>query len=135
MTSLLIAQLTDLHVRPRGKPANRVVETNMFTERAFRALAAFAPRPEVVLLTGDLTERGLDEEYANLARLIDRILPMPVFVIPGNHDRRENLRRGLAHLPGVTADPAYVQYTLDGSVRSRQQIAAVPQQKLSLLRP
>jgi 3',5'-cyclic-AMP phosphodiesterase len=65
---MLIAQLTDLHVRPRGKPANRVVETNMFTERAFRALAAFAPRPEVVLLTGDLTERGLDEEYANLTR-------------------------------------------------------------------
>jgi Icc protein len=110
---MLIAQLTDLHVRPRGKPASRVVETNMFTERAFRALAAFAPQPEVVLLTGDLTERGLDEEYANLARLISRTLPMPVFVIPGNHDRRENLRRGLAHLPGVTADPAYVQYTVD----------------------
>ena len=57
---MLIAQLTDLHVRPRGKPANRVVETNMFTERAFRALAAFVPRPEVVLLTGDLTECGLN---------------------------------------------------------------------------
>ena len=24
---MLITQLTDLHVRPRGKPANRVVET------------------------------------------------------------------------------------------------------------
>jgi 3',5'-cyclic-AMP phosphodiesterase len=110
---MLIAQLTDLHLRPRGKPANRVVETNMFTERAFRALAAFTPRPDVVLLTGDLTEYGLDEEYAYLARLIGRILPMPVFVIPGNHDRRENLRKGLAHLPGVTADPTYVQYAVD----------------------
>ena len=30
---------------------------------------------------------------------------MPVFVIPGNHDRRENFRAALKHLPGVTADP------------------------------
>ncbi|MGH7153571.1 MAG: metallophosphoesterase, partial [Acetobacteraceae bacterium] len=67
---MLIAQLTDLHVRPVGKAANRVVETNMLTERALRAVAAFVPRPDVVLITGDLTECGLDEEYANLARML-----------------------------------------------------------------
>ena len=33
---MLICQLTDLHVRPAGKPANRVSETNMFTERSGR---------------------------------------------------------------------------------------------------
>jgi Icc protein len=111
---MLICQLTDLHVRPVGQPDNRVVETNMFVERAFRAVAAFTPRPDVILLTGDLTECGLDAEYANLARLIRRYLPpVPLFVIPGNHDRREKLREGLAHLPGVTADPVYVQYAVE----------------------
>ncbi len=111
---MLICQLTDLHVRPRGLPANRVVETNMFVERAFRAVAGFSPRPDVILLTGDLTECGLDAEYANLAGLIrDCLPPVPVFVIPGNHDRREKLREGLAHLPNVTADPVYVQYAVE----------------------
>jgi len=110
---MLICQLTDLHVRPAGKPANRIAETNMFTERAFRAVAKFIPRPDVVLLTGDLTECGLDEEYANLSRMLRKWLPMPVFVIPGNHDRRVNFRDGLRHLPGVTADPHYVQYAID----------------------
>ena len=112
---MLIAQLTDLHVRPHGQPANRVAETNMFVERAFRAAADFAPRPDVILLTGDLTECGLDAEYANLARLIRRFLPasIPLFVIPGNHDRREKLRESLAHLPHVTADPDYVQYAVE----------------------
>jgi 3',5'-cyclic AMP phosphodiesterase CpdA len=110
---MLIAQLTDLHVRPRGVAANRVSETNAFTERAFRAVAAFTPRPDVVLLTGDLTECGLDAEYTLLKGLIRRLLPMPVFVIPGNHDRRENLRKVLEHLPGVTADPVYVQYAVE----------------------
>jgi 3',5'-cyclic AMP phosphodiesterase CpdA len=111
---MLIAQLTDLHVRPRGLPANRVAETNMFVERAFRAVAAFTPQPDVILLTGDLTECGLDTEYANLAGLIRRCLPpVPLFVIPGNHDRREKLRENLGHLPNVTADPIYVQYAVD----------------------
>lgn len=110
---MLICQLTDLHVRPVGKPSNRVSETNTFTERAFAAVAAFTPRPDVVILSGDLTECGLPEEYANLAWMIGRYLPMPVFVIPGNHDRRETLRAALAHLPGVSADPVHVQYTVE----------------------
>jgi 3',5'-cyclic AMP phosphodiesterase CpdA len=110
---MLICQLTDLHVRPVGQAANRVSETNMFTERAFRAVARFNPRPDVVVITGDLTEAGLDAEYANLATLIRKFLPMPVFVIPGNHDRRSGFREGLRHLPGVTSDPHYVQYSVD----------------------
>jgi 3',5'-cyclic-AMP phosphodiesterase len=111
---MLICQLTDLHVRPVGMPANRVCETSLFTERAFRAVARLNPRPDVVVITGDLTECGLDEEYANLDHLLRKwLLPMPVFVIPGNHDRRGGLREGLKHLPGVTADRHYVQYLVD----------------------
>jgi 3',5'-cyclic AMP phosphodiesterase CpdA len=52
-------------------------------------------------------------EYANLAALLRQHLPIPVYVIPGNHDRRDNLRGALAHLPGVTADPEYVQFAVD----------------------
>jgi 3',5'-cyclic AMP phosphodiesterase CpdA len=110
---MLICQMTDLHVRPPGMPANRVSETNMLVERAFRAVAAFTPRPDIVVITGDLTECGLDAEYANLAQMIRRFLPMPVYVIPGNHDRRIGLREGLAHLPGVTSDPHFVQYAVE----------------------
>jgi 3',5'-cyclic AMP phosphodiesterase CpdA len=110
---MLICQLTDLHVRPVGKPVNRLVETNLFTERAFRAASRLRPQPDVVIITGDLTESGLDAEYANVTRLLRKWLPMPVFVIPGNHDKRSPFREGLRHLPGVTTDPHYVQYTVE----------------------
>jgi hypothetical protein len=43
---VIVCQLTDLHVRPRGMLSNRVVDTNRFVERAFRAVAAMTPRPE-----------------------------------------------------------------------------------------
>jgi Icc protein len=110
---MLICQLTDLHVCAVGMPSNRVSETNMFATRAFRTVAGMRPMPEVVVITGDLTESGMPGEYANLAAMIRRHLPMPVYVIPGNHDRSDNFRRDLAFLPGVTADPVYVQYAID----------------------
>ena len=59
---MLIAQITDLHVRPRGRAANRVAETNMMTERAVDVLNALRPRPDVVLITGDLVDCGIIEE-------------------------------------------------------------------------
>jgi Icc protein len=110
---MLICQLTDLHVCGAGLSSNRVSETNMLTGRAFRAVAALRPAPDVVVITGDLTESGLAAEYANLVALIRKYLTLPVYVIPGNHDRRDNFRRDLAHLSGVTADPVYVQYAVD----------------------
>jgi 3',5'-cyclic-AMP phosphodiesterase len=112
---MLIAQLTDLHVRPVGQAANGVVETNAFTERALRSVAALRPAPDMVVITGDLTECGLPAEYDHLAQMLHRHVPMPVFVIPGNHDRREVLRERLAHLPGVMADRRFVQYAIEGN--------------------
>jgi 3',5'-cyclic-AMP phosphodiesterase len=108
---MLICQLTDLHVRPNG--ADPVPETNTLTERACRVAAAFKPLPDVVIITGDLTENGLAAEYASLSAILGRTLAVPVYVIPGNHDQRENLRASLGHLPGVTADPHFVQYTVE----------------------
>ncbi|HVO03675.1 MAG TPA: phosphodiesterase [Candidatus Cybelea sp.] len=110
---MLIAQLTDLHVRPSGIPAYRVVDTNMLVERAFAAVAALRPVPDAVILSGDLTDKGLAEEYDILAALLRRYLAMPVFLIPGNHDRREVMKERLAHLPGVAADPEFVHYAVE----------------------
>ena len=133
---MLIAQLTDLHIRPRGQAANRVAETNALTERAFRAVAAFTPRADAILLTGDLTECGLEPEYTYLAGLIRRYLTAPAFVIPGNHDRRENLRKILEFLPGVSADPFYVQYAVeDFPVRLVMLDTVVPGAAHGALRP
>lgn len=110
---MLIVQMTDLHVRPRGQASNRVSETNMLTEQAFRVVRGMRPAPDLVLITGDLTECGLASEYEMFSAILRRSLPGKVYVIPGNHDRRENLRAGLRDLPGVTSDPEFVQYVIE----------------------
>lgn len=111
---MILLHLSDLHVRPSGKPAYRVVEASHLAERALRAAAAFRPRPDAVILTGDLTDNGLVSEYTELRHMLRRHLAgLRVFVIPGNHDRRENFRAALAEFPGVTADPDFVQYVVE----------------------
>ena len=110
---MLIAHLSDLHICERGKPAARVVETNMLVERALAAVAALNPRPDIVVISGDVTENGRPGEYDMAAQLFRRYLPMPVYVVPGNHDRRDNFRRLLGHMPGVLEDPDFVQYVVD----------------------
>ena len=110
---MLVAQITDLHVRPPGLPAYRVVETNMLTERALARLEACVPRPDVVLITGDLTDCGLPEEYRLLRGMLARRLTIPTFVVPGNHDRRDVLREVFADWPGVADDDEFVQFVVD----------------------
>lgn len=108
---MIIAQITDLHARPLGRLCNRVVDSNAMLARAVDALRAVRPAPDVVLATGDLTDTGGIEEYRVLRQELDR-LPMPVYLVPGNHDRREGLRE-------VFGDAAYlpqdgrVSYTVE----------------------
>jgi 3',5'-cyclic AMP phosphodiesterase CpdA len=112
---MLIAQLTDLHCRPRGEAANRMVESNMLTERALRAVMRLDPLPDLVLITGDLAHRGEPAAYALLADMLARNVRIPVCVIPGNHDDRAAM---IAHLPGTRHEGGFVQYVVeDGPVR------------------
>ncbi len=103
---MLVAQLTDLHVVAPGRRAYGVVDSAACLAAAVRRLLTLDPRPDLVLLTGDLTYDGAESEYRHLHDLL-RPLPMPWRVIPGNHDRRATLRATLPaqHCPaGGVAD-------------------------------
>ena len=110
---MILVQLTDLHVRPLGEAAYRVAETNMLTERALRAVRALKWQPDAVVISGDLTDNGLASEYDMIAEMLARNIKVPVYVIPGNHDRREEFKAKLGHLPGVADHPEFVQYVID----------------------
>jgi 3',5'-cyclic AMP phosphodiesterase CpdA len=88
---VIIAQITDTHIRPKGKLLHHMVHTAHYLRRCIAQLEALSPRPDVVIATGDLVDRGKAKEYRRLRKILDR-LTIPLFVIPGNHDEREALR-------------------------------------------
>ena len=94
---MLIAQMSDLHFLPKGTLAFGRVDVAGCLERAIDHLNALAPRPDAVLITGDLTNDGDAAVWADLMAMLRR-LEAPVYPLPGNHDDRELMRAAFAHL-------------------------------------
>lgn len=90
---MLIAQITDTHIVNKTQhwysPDTKIAER---LKRIVSHLNAMDPAPDVVLLTGDATDRGDPEAYLHLKELL-KPLNIPLFVIPGNHDLREGMRK------------------------------------------
>lgn len=106
---MLIAQVTDPHIKVEGRLAYRKVDTAANLRRCVHHLLGLQKRPDLVLMTGDLTDFGRPDEYRLLRKLIAP-LDMPVYVIPGNHDERENLREAFKDHPYLprSGDLSYV---------------------------
>lgn len=126
---LLIAQISDLHLRPRGLPALRVVETNMLAARVVERLLSFRPALDAVLVTGDITDQGDAREYATarevLSPLGSRLLPLP-----GNHDIPGQIRTSFPDSPaGATREGGKLHYAVDiGPVRVIALDSSVPEE-------
>jgi Icc protein len=86
-----IAQISDLHIKPPGVLAYRRVDTAKALERCVAALNEFSPAPDFVVISGDLADTPIAEEYDYLKRLLVP-LKLPFAAIPGNHDSRELMR-------------------------------------------
>jgi Icc protein len=121
---MLVAQITDLHIVAPGKlfhsprraipesdPTWSHIDTGACLARAVATLNALAPLPDVAVITGDLTEHGAAEEYANLRGLLAK-LRMPVYLIPGNHDSREGLRAAFA-VDGYFPETGFLHYAVE----------------------
>jgi Icc protein len=108
---MLIAQITDTHIKPEGSLAYGRVDTSAFLARAVDHILHLDPRPDVVLGTGDLVDGGTPSEYARLRHLLSP-LPMPVYLIPGNHDDRDALREVFADYPQMPRE-GFIQYVVD----------------------
>jgi len=101
---VLIAQISDCHIRDQGGSFARLVDTTETLRRVVDHLVGLDPAPDVILATGDLTDDGTASQYATLLDVLtpiaDRLLP-----IPGNHDECPLFRGAFADvLPGNLAD-------------------------------
>jgi 3',5'-cyclic AMP phosphodiesterase CpdA len=95
-----VAQITDLHVRRRGHVLYHMPHVVGPLRRALATIAALPHPPHCIVATGDLTESGSPEEYRRLREILAGTR-VPVYLIPGNHDRRDALRQ-------VFSDHAYL---------------------------
>lgn len=113
----LIAQLSDLHLKAGQRLTYGVVDTLGALRRAVDHLNASHPRPDIVVISGDLVDFGRPDEYAVLRCELAHLC-IPFYLVPGNHDKREHLRAAFAdhtYLPisaGAPLDWVVEEYPL-----------------------
>ncbi|WP_118137526.1 phosphodiesterase [Oceanicella sp. SM1341] len=106
---MLIAQISDPHLRAAGLLYQGQVPSNAMFDAAIDTLNALTPQPDVVLLSGDVTDTGTAADYAQARATLAR-LRAPLLAIPGNHDSPEGFRACFAGQPGMAAaGPAHFE--------------------------
>lgn len=88
MTSLFplrIAQITDIHLFADGSQQLLGLPTMESFQAVIRQVQTLRWKPDLLLLTGDLSQDGRLESYRSLKR---ELLPLkiPTYWLPGNHD-------------------------------------------------
>ena len=104
---MLIAQITDVHI---GFEADNPTEFNhKRLNDVLDCLIEGPNRPDLLLATGDLTDKGETDSYCRLAESLNRC-PFPVSPSIGNHDLRANFH---AQFPGLRDPNGFVQYVTE----------------------
>ena len=121
-----LAQVSDIHVCPEGTLYQGVADSNAMFAQAIQTLNHLQPAPDLVLITGDLTEDGTPAEYRMLRQLL-AALELPYRVMPGNHDNRRHLCEAFPEHTYLPAEGA-LHFAMDiGEVRLLALDSTVPE--------
>jgi 3',5'-cyclic AMP phosphodiesterase CpdA len=114
---MLFAQISDSHVTVPGKLACGVAPTGGNLARCVAFLNALTPRPECVLMTGDIISDGGLPQAHEAARILAG-LESPLYMVAGNHDERTALREAFGPDNCPDMEGGFIQYAFQaGDVR------------------
>jgi len=94
-----IIQISDTHIVAEGALAYGRSDTAAALHAAVATINAALPRigpVDCAIVTGDLVDFALPKEYARFRSIMDA-LDLPYLAIPGNHDRRDSMRKAFAN--------------------------------------
>ncbi len=90
-----ILQISDFHLRGDGALSFQVVDTAAYLEKTVKHLKhVFSLKnqaPDMIVITGDIADSGDAHAYHMVYDAL-KDLGVPVYAVPGNHDRRDRMR-------------------------------------------
>lgn len=109
---LIIAQISDMHVRADGMVLKKRVDSHAALDQALDAIRDMPVMPDILLATGDLVQKANKRDYCALRERLDS-LGIPVYVIPGNHDVRDMMHGCFSDLGYLPNEGKFLQYTIE----------------------
>ena len=89
---MIIAQVSDTHIKKNDQLAYNKVDTQKALKKCVSHINKLLPKPDMVVFSGDNVDFGNEEEYILFKSIIEE-LTIPFYIIPGNHDLNENLKK------------------------------------------
>lgn len=96
--SLLVAQITDTHLFATPQQRLLGLPTEDSLQTVLQQIQALNPRPDLLLLTGDLSQDASAASYDRLQTLVCP-LGIPTYWLPGNHDDPQVMTQVLTRSP------------------------------------
>jgi len=96
----------------RGRLLYGQADTARHLAETISEINAMRPRPDAVLITGDLVEHPGPVTYSHFRELIEP-LEMPAYLMPGNHDDPEIMWGYFRDTPMFPGKPPHFQYVID----------------------
>ena len=109
---MLIAQISDIHIVKMGGKTLGVAPMEANLKQVVGHINQLVPRPDLVLVTGDITDHGTKDEAVNAAQLLGQ-LNCPFYVIPGNHDDRNVLWAEFGGSACPIRSSNFINYVID----------------------
>jgi 3',5'-cyclic AMP phosphodiesterase CpdA len=111
-----LLHLSDTHLLAGGGRLYDAVDSERHLRQLFDELERSNSRPEAIVFTGDLADKGEPDAYRKLRSIVEPVadrLGAQVIWVMGNHDNRQAFRSGLfGELP--TANPIDRAYDVNG---------------------
>ncbi|MGO4595705.1 phosphodiesterase [Leifsonia sp. 2TAF2] len=101
-----LLHISDTHLLAGGERLYGTVDSEQHLAALLREVEASGGRPEAIVFTGDLADRGQPDAYARLRALVDPAaerMGARVIWVMGNHDDRASFRQGLRDELGETS--------------------------------
>ncbi|ALE92361.1 3',5'-cyclic-nucleotide phosphodiesterase [Arthrobacter alpinus] len=111
-----LLHLSDTHLLAGPGPLYGAVDSEERLRQIFTEIATSGARPEAIIFTGDLADKGEPEAYAKLRQIVEpacQDMGAQVIWAMGNHDHRGNFRAGLLGEP-ANSDPVTHRHFLNG---------------------
>jgi 3',5'-cyclic AMP phosphodiesterase CpdA len=107
---LLVAQISDTHILARTSDEPAVQLRAECLRRCVEDINRH--RPDAVVFTGDTVQHGQPEEYAHLRELLAP-LKAPLYLVPGNRDDKQALRRAFGDTAYLSDTADFINYTIE----------------------
>jgi len=110
---MLIAQITDTHIVPKTKcwKGDSKAMTAQRLQLIVRHINALQHKPDLVIHTGDIVDKGDVESYIHAKELLDE-LDSKYFLACGNHDDFSNLKH-IFTKHAYLSDGRFAHYVID----------------------